>query len=1032
MTDIARLGIEVDSRQVKTATTDLDKLNQSGNSAALSMKGLGAAMAAMATVAVAKQALDMADAYTKLSSQLSLSTKNANEYSKAMADVKRISTTAQSDISATAQLYSKLNSALAESGKSQAEVARITEVVSLGLKINGAGAQETASAMLQLSQAFGSGVLRGEEFNAMAEASPNLLKALAASMGIPFGQLRALAAEGKITSDVLTKAFADPALLEAYRTQAKEVQTVGGAMTVMGNQITLAVGELMNSSGIISSVTILIQFFGDAFVFVIDNGIKPFIFAMQAMGIIVADTISQLGIVIEFMTSPSMWNTEGIENYSNQMKALDELTKTMLEESAGRISGGKQTTTFANATSIQAVETVSKEEKKAMDKAAKERQQWADYVLSYETELIIEKYNLEQDQAKQLAETQKANADAVAGSLVSAMQSSNPGEALARDIEQAFADKVVKVKVSSAVEHVMESTGKAFDSLLVAISVNTAATEKNTAESSSSGDWVMAIIAAIYYGFAIGDQKREAGRRTTFAGGSDSLTGFTSIDWEQSRGWFEAARQWSDTTDMSIAQINKFRAEIAANEFIFTEAGDALGYATNETINYTIAISTSGDASEALTNTIGRQLLPAIVLFRQEGETLADTAKRLTGVFKATNEFIAAIGVTQDKAFGGFGLASTEGRQALIDASGGLQQFNANAQSFVNNFLTPAQQLAPALDEVGRTFSQLGITGITTNEQFAALVKQQTELGNTEVVAELLSVADSFNSITKAASEANAQIKALLNRDRFATLVDYQRAMSQGSSITAQQIGAATAAASRVLAQEAGGTSTLAQNNTNAIAAQNANLVADVGTPPGGHSQWEFFTDWLTRLWELLTAWLDHLWITLRDWIGHLWTTLTGWIDHMVNAIKDAFSGLNVSGLWGGGGGQAIGGMLNPLNWAKGGAFSSSGITPFADGGAFTNGLYNSPTPFMFANGAGFAKGVMGEAGPEAVMPLSRAPNGKLGVSADLSFGALIAEIKALRNDLMSGQFAIALNTQKSFKILDRWDGQGMPEVRLA
>jgi hypothetical protein len=68
---------------------------------------------------------------------------------------------------------------------------------------------------------------------------------------------------------------------------------------------------------------------------------------------------------------------------------------------------------------------------------------------------------------------------------------------------------------------------------------------------------------------------------------------------------------------------------------------------------------------------------------------------------------------------------------------------------------------------------------------------------------------------------------------------------------------------------------------------------------------------------------------------------------------------------------------------ALGGAYSLGGseISMFADGGTFTNGLVDSPTLFKFANGSGFGTGVMGEAGPEAIMPLSKDSNGRLGVS---------------------------------------------------
>lgn len=65
---------------------------------------------------------------------------------------------------------------------------------------------------------------------------------------------------------------------------------------------------------------------------------------------------------------------------------------------------------------------------------------------------------------------------------------------------------------------------------------------------------------------------------------------------------------------------------------------------------------------------------------------------------------------------------------------------------------------------------------------------------------------------------------------------------------------------------------------------------------------------------------------------------------------------------------------------ANGNAFNQSGLVPFANGG-----IVNQATPFTFANGGKF--GVMGEAGPEAIMPLSRGANGKLGVQADMSYG---------------------------------------------
>lgn len=77
-----------------------------------------------------------------------------------------------------------------------------------------------------------------------------------------------------------------------------------------------------------------------------------------------------------------------------------------------------------------------------------------------------------------------------------------------------------------------------------------------------------------------------------------------------------------------------------------------------------------------------------------------------------------------------------------------------------------------------------------------------------------------------------------------------------------------------------------------------------------------------------------------------------------------------LGGFLGGGGGASI--------YAMGGAFNDNGVTQFASGSSFTNSIVSSPTNFGYGNGK---RGQMGEAGPEAIMPLSRASNGKLGVA---------------------------------------------------
>lgn len=98
--------------------------------------------------------------------------------------------------------------------------------------------------------------------------------------------------------------------------------------------------------------------------------------------------------------------------------------------------------------------------------------------------------------------------------------------------------------------------------------------------------------------------------------------------------------------------------------------------------------------------------------------------------------------------------------------------------------------------------------------------------------------------------------------------------------------------------------------------------------------------------------------------------------DQLVNAL------FSIGGATGGGGGTGIfgsiiGGIGKLFGFANGGAFEG-GVQRFAKGGAFTNQIVNQPTPFRFAKGTG----LMGEAGPEAIMPLGRDSSGRLGVYA--------------------------------------------------
>ena len=121
--------------------------------------------------------------------------------------------------------------------------------------------------------------------------------------------------------------------------------------------------------------------------------------------------------------------------------------------------------------------------------------------------------------------------------------------------------------------------------------------------------------------------------------------------------------------------------------------------------------------------------------------------------------------------------------------------------------------------------------------------------------------------------------------------------------------------------------------------------------------------------------------------VADLGNLLTGKGQSSGSVLGQIFGGIgskvSFGGIFGGGGGQSASQLATALDinsaglggFAKGGAFRN-GVKAFAKGGSFTNSIVSQPTLFKFASGTG----LMGEAGPEAIMPLARDSQGRLGV----------------------------------------------------
>ena len=110
--------------------------------------------------------------------------------------------------------------------------------------IAGASQQEIASASLQLTQALGSGVLRGEELNAVFEAAPNVIQTIADYLDVPIGKIREMASDGEITAGIVKNAMLSAT--DSINEQFEQMpMTWGQAWTVMKNAATDSMSDVM-------------------------------------------------------------------------------------------------------------------------------------------------------------------------------------------------------------------------------------------------------------------------------------------------------------------------------------------------------------------------------------------------------------------------------------------------------------------------------------------------------------------------------------------------------------------------------------------------------------------------------------------------------------------------------------------------------------------------------------------------------------------------------------------------------------------
>lgn len=263
---------------------DTTGLQQGVNGAKFAVNALVAAMAAVGVGVSVKGLADTADSYTNLSARIAVATKDTGGFTTAMAGVQQVALMTNTSLDSTAALFTKVNDVGKQMGLTQQQSLDLTKTINMAIQTGGGSAAAADAAIVQLTQALQSGVLRGDEFNSIMEQAPAISGALSKSLGLTTGELRKMAGEGELSS---------AKVIGALREQSASIQadydkfptTIGNALQRIQTQWTILIGTMDQANGASSTVaqwmvtladnmdviTILLDDIGEGFVWVGDQ-----------------------------------------------------------------------------------------------------------------------------------------------------------------------------------------------------------------------------------------------------------------------------------------------------------------------------------------------------------------------------------------------------------------------------------------------------------------------------------------------------------------------------------------------------------------------------------------------------------------------------------------------------------------------------------------------------------------------------------------------------------------------------------------
>lgn len=954
--------------------------------------------------------ISLADEWSSVNARLKQASQSSDEFSssqKVLMDISQRTGTAFSD---NAALFARSAASMREYGYSADDVLKVTEAISTGLKISGASAAEAGSVITQFSQALAQGVLRGEEFNSVNESGDRIIRALAAGMGVARKDLKAMADDGQLTADKVVPALISQLgiLRDEY---AAMPETVSDGITKVENAFMAWVGGANEASGATKTLSGAL------------NGVAGNIDTVAtAAGVLVA-----VGVARYFgnLASGAMSATAGLVTAARNEVALAE----------AQLRGTQIATARARAAVYRAQQAVAAARGTEMQIAAEAR-------------LAVTQERLNRNIAARTAAQNALNSTTAVGSRLMSgalgLVGGVPGLVMlgaaawytlyqnqeqARESARQYALTIdeIRAKVPGmTLPELADNEGKTREAL----------EEQNRliAEQESKVRGLKTQIAD--YQRWLQENPQGGSGAEIITHGLAEATGKLAVEQSRLTQMQEKARSVQETlASLEYNRVARIREEAA-------EQNRAYQALLQMNVQHTEFNRLLGLGNELLQQRQGLASVPlrlpqATLDDKQQG-ALNNTERQLAlSRLKGEEKERARLGYAADD-LGLVGDTYQEARQRYIRNSmeawrnneankpksrGGKSETEKAEDSFSRLLKQQKEQLALA----GKNTELAKLKYQTSQGELKTLTEiQKQELLRNAALIDQKKIREQLRAREEALKNDNADERAsndaeLLGygqgervRERMRELQQIRDGYRQKDADLQSQYQTGDISEDfyrQALAQNAQYLSERLKDQEAFYAESDAQRADWQKGLQEGLSNWvdsasdyasqaaQLATDGISGMVNNITEMLNGNKVEWRSWAASILQEISKVLMNaaIVNGIKMAANSMSGAGGFFGSIGNWLGGAVAN---AKGGVYTSANLS------AYSNSIVDTPTYFAFAKGAG----LMGEAGPEAIMPLTRAADGSLGVRAvgsmNGSAGLVYSPVYhiAIQNDGANGQ----------------------------